>query len=68
MKLYKITRYARHNVADHHYHIVGGLSKDEVIERYNFLIDPEDFNDAVESGYLGKDSLNEYEIDEEFII
>ena len=68
MILYKVTRYNRHNVTDERYYVDGGLTKQEVLDLYSFLIDPEDFDDAVESGYIGKNSMHEYEIDEEFIM
>lgn len=64
-KFYCVTIIDRMNVVNPHYQVDGGLTKQDVMERYMpGNTDKEDFNSAISCGYLGKDGVYEYLIKE----
>ena len=64
---FKVIVINRHDVTDNHYQVLGGLTKEEI--KAQFSVTEDDFNSAYEDtgegerGYLGKDGLNEYELE-----
>jgi len=62
-RTYQVTEYPRMDVTDTHYTVYHGLTKEEVTEQFN--IPDEEFDECIDSGYIGKDSENEWEIEEE---
>jgi len=63
IRTYQVTEYPRMDVTDTHYTVYHGLTREEVTERFN--IPDEEFDECIDSGYIGKDSENEWEIEEE---